>query len=361
MAITIYVTSTERFSGKTALCIGLMRWLQRTGRTVGYMKPVCSTACIIDGRAMDEDALFIRSTLGLSDPLESMAPVLMSPDEVKAVVEGGDTRHFETGMVEAYRAVAQGRDAVILEGGNNLREGRMLNLTASRISELLGARSLVVVPYVDTAQVIDDLLVAQMLLGPSMMGGVINAVLPHRVAYAAEKVKPFLERFGVPIFASLPKEKLLLAVSVRELLEGLGGEILCCRNALDDLVETLTVGAMNAESALTYFRRASNKAVVTGGDRVDIQLAALETSTRCLILTGDMHPSPLIIGLAEERRVPIILTRYDTLKAIQAIESFFGKTRFHQQKKVEHFVGLLDKYMNFDALGEALGLPVSGK
>ena len=113
---------------------------------------------------------------------------------------------------------------------------------------------------------------------------------------------------------------------------------------------------MAADTALTYFRRASNKAVVTGGDRVDIQLAALETSTRCSILTGDLRPSPLIIGLAEERRVPIILTRYDTLKAIQIIESFFGRTRFQQQKKVDHFVTLLDRCMNFDALSKAIGI-----
>jgi len=358
MALAIYVASTEKLAGKTALCIGLMRWLQRTGRTVGYMKPVSTTIHIIEGRAMDEDAVFIRSTLSLSDPLESMAPVLMGPEEVKAVIEGGDTRHFETRVIEAYRAVAQDKDAVILEGGNSLREGRMINLTAFRIAKLLSASALVVVPYVNTAQVIDDLLMAQMLLGKSMAGGVINAVFPHRLAYAEEKVKPFLERFDVPVFASLPKEKLLLSVSVRELLEGLGGEILCCDNALDDLVETLMVGAMNVESALTYFRRASNKAVVTGGDRVDIQLVALETSTRCLILTGDLRPSPIIIGLAEERRVPIILTRYDTLKTIQTIENFFGRTRFQQQQKVEHFVALLDKWMNFDALGKALDLPI---
>ncbi len=161
----------------------------------------------------------------------------------------------------------------------------------------------------------------------------------------------------MPVFATLPKEKLLLSVSVRELLEGLGGEILCCDPALDDLVETLMVGAMNVESALTYFRRGSNKAVVTGGDRVDIQLAAIETSTRCLILTGELRPNPVIIGLAEERRVPIILTRYDTLKAIQIIENFFGKTRFQQQKKVDHFVALLDKFMDFAALAAAVGVP----
>jgi BioD-like phosphotransacetylase family protein len=109
--------------------------------------------------------------------------------------------------------------------------------------------------------------------------------------------KWFRERLGVSIFASLPKEKLLLSVSVRELPEGPGGEMLSGHDALDDPVETL------------------------------------------------------IVGLAEERRVPIILTRYDALKSIRIIENFFGKTRFQQQKKVEQFVGLLDRRLNFDALG----------
>jgi len=126
-----------------------------------------------------------------------------------------------------------------------------------------------------------------------------------------------------------------MSISVEELREGLGGEVLCVRRALNELVEHLMVGAMSVEGALTYFRRESNKAVITGGDRPDIQLAVLETSTRCLIVTGNLHPSPLIIGRAEKRGVPIILTHHDALTAIEVIENFFGKTRFHQEKRVD--------------------------
>ncbi len=43
--------------------------------------------------------------------------------------------------------------------------------------------------------------------------------------------------------------------------------------------------------------RGENMAVITGGDRTDLQLAALETSTTCLILTGSISPDPLIEDL----------------------------------------------------------------
>ena len=47
-------------------------------------------------------------------------------------------------------------------------------------------------------------------------------------------------------------------------------------------------------------------AVVTGADRTDIQLAALEASTQCLILTGLGDPLSQLIHRAEELEVPIL-------------------------------------------------------
>ncbi len=352
----IYVTSTERLSGKTALCIGLIHRLRRMGLNTAYIKPISTTFRAIDNRMMDEDVPFIKSTLGLPDSLETMAPVVLTEREVKDVTEKRDVLKFETSVLEAFRSVTEGRDAVVIEGTTSLREGWMVDLAPPRLSRLLAARSVVVVPFNNSIQVIDDLLAAQNWLGDSLAGGIINFAPQGQLSFLREKAKPFLEGHRIPVFAILPKEKALSSVSVRELMEGLEGESLCCRNAADDLVEQVMVGAMSAESALTHFRREPNKAVITGGDRPDIQIAALETSTRCLILTGNLRPSPLIIGLAEERGVPIILTRHDTLHAIDIIEKFFGKNRFHQPKKVEHFEKLLDKHMDYEALTKAFGI-----
>ena len=61
-----------------------------------------------------------------------------------------------------------------------------------------------------------------------------------------------------------------------------------------ELIENFSIGAMNVEQALTYFRRIPRKAVITGGDRADIQLAALETDTVALVLTGNLFPAPVV-------------------------------------------------------------------
>jgi BioD-like phosphotransacetylase family protein len=82
MAKNIYVTSTQTFSGKSALCVGLLSRFQRDGFVVGYMKPVSTTARIVGEQVMDEDAHFVKYTFGLADALETMAPVILTDHQV---------------------------------------------------------------------------------------------------------------------------------------------------------------------------------------------------------------------------------------------------------------------------------------
>ena len=143
------------------------------------------------------------------------------------------------------------------------------------------------------------------------------------------------------------------------LATGLGLDAACAQTVdIAELMQPSTLGdiAMGAESALTYFRRKPHKAVITGGDRTDIQLAALETSTRCLILTGNLYPPPVVLDRAEELGVPVLLSNLDTLSAVDIIDEYFGRSRFQQPAKVERFTALLEQNLDFPALYERLGL-----
>jgi BioD-like phosphotransacetylase family protein len=353
---TIYVTSTETFSGKSALCVGLGKRLLRDGFTVGYMKPVSTTARKVKGQVIDEDAEFVKQTLNLPKPMGTIAPVILTPQTVEAVLKGEEKTDFAAVLQKAFAEVTEGCDVILLEGGASLREGHIIDLPASYVADLLEARELVVVKYTSDLQVMDDVLTARARHGDSVLGVVLNAVPRQRMPFVENVIKPALQKRGVTVFATLPRERLLLSISVTELAECLNGEILCGREYVGELVEHLMVGAMSVDSALTYFRRKPNKAVITGGDRPDIQLAALETSTKCLILTGNLHPSPIILGRAEEVGVPMILVKQDTLTTVEIIEQFFGKTRFHQEKKIRRFERMLDERFDFDAFYKELKL-----
>jgi len=351
----LYITSTATFSGKSALCVGLLKRLQRDGFCAGYMKPVSAGARLTDS-LLDEDAVYFKQAFVLPDALEDMVPVGITHQVVQEAMCGVASSDFPARLMTAYGRIAQGRDVVLLEGGCNLREGTLIGLPPAKVADLLGARELVVIRYIDDLQVLDDALVAKERLGATFVGAVVNAVARQQMPFLQEMVKPALESRGVAVLAILPHERLLQSISVGELVEFLSGEILCCRDKTEELVEHLMVGAMGVDSALSFFRRKPNKAVITGGDRSDIQLAALETSTKCLILTGDLRPSPIIQARAEEVGVPMILVRHDTMAAVEIVERYFGKTRFHQEKKVERFEEMLADRFDFDRLYVTLGL-----
>ncbi len=203
---------------------------------------------------------------------------------------------------------------------------------------------------------LDDVLSTQARLGDAFIGILINRVPEDASDFVKKIAVPFLENKKVRVFGVLPEVRGLSALTVGELIRLLDAEVLTKYQRPEALVENLTVGAMTAEAALSRFRRSSNKAVITGGDRTDIQLAALETSTTCLVLTGNLRPSPLVIKQSEEFGISVLLVRTNTMETIEQIEKFFGKTRLGQTAKLKQFQTLLDTHLDKDRLYQALEL-----
>ena len=355
---SLYIGSTETFSGKSALALGISLSARDHGWTAGYMKPVSISMNGQRQGAVDEDAAFASQTLGLEESLTTIAPVTLSRADLERLLEGQVRAEYQQVLADAFQRVSPGKDLVVMEGAGNLSEGFTIGLPAQVVVRLLNAKALVVIPH-GPSLVTDDALAAQAVLGKSLLGVVINRVPRYRMRFVEEVVRPYLTGQGLKVYGVLPEEKLLQAVSVREIAERLDGQILCAEEAADELVENLMVGAMSVDSALSYFRRLPNKAVITGGDRPDVQLAALETSTKTIILTGNLRPSPIILSRAEEIGVPMILVKPDTLTTIETISGFFGRTRFRQTKKIERFRELLaerfDSRELFGDLGLSLG------
>ena len=237
-----------------------------------------------------------------------------------------------------------------------MREGYVVGLPTPDVVKELGSQALVVAKYREEVRMLDDVLSTQARLGEAFRGILINHVPPDASDFVKKIAVPFLEKKNVKVFGVIPEARGLSALTVGELITLLDAEVLTKYQRAEALVENLTVGAMTAEAALSRFRRSSNKAVITGGDRTDIQLAALETSTTCLVLTGNLRPSPLVIKQAEEFGIAVLLVRNNTMETIEQIEKFFGKTRLGQTTKLKQFQSLLDDHLDKDRLYQAIGL-----
>jgi BioD-like phosphotransacetylase family protein len=353
---SLYITSVERYSGKTALCLALGKRLLNDGYKVGYLKPLSLQPGRVGGQVADEDAAFVKQALGLAAAPADLSPVVVTPEFLQNYIAEGGAGDLLTKVKAAYESAGKGQDVLLLEGGGSLREGYAVGLPTPQVAAELGSQVLVVVKYRDDVRLMDDTLTARFRLGEALCGVIINRVPAEAAEFVSDVAAPHFEKQGIPVFGCLPEARSLAALTVDELCEILEVQILTETKTTDAIIENLTVGAMTAEVALSRFRKQRNKAVITGGDRTDIQLAALETSTTCLVLTGNLHPSPLIIKQADQMGVPVLLAAENTMEAIAAIDRVFGKTRLGQTAKLEQFQSLLSERVDLKRLYQSLGL-----
>ncbi len=353
---SVYVTSIQTFSGKTAICLGVSRQMQADGFKVGYFKPLGTQPRQPSVAGYwDKDALFAKQVLGLTEPPDVLAPVCLMPEFVQEQLTGAST-DLTTVVVEAYNKVRQDKDVVVVEGGASLREGYAVGLATPKVARMLGAPVLAVVKFDGDVQVIDDALSAQAQMGDQLIGVVINSVPADNLQFAREVAKPALERRRIGVFGILPEEGRLLATSIGEIADAADAQFLCHADKRDVLVEKLVVGAMGVEEARARISKIPNKAIITGGDRGDMIGMALDTSARLIILTGNLMPNPDVLHRAVDLGVPVVLVPYDTLQTVERIERFFGKGRLAHREKLARFKALLAEHFDFKRLYERMGL-----
>lgn len=353
----LYITSVEQYSGKTALCLALGKQMQQDGYTIGYLKPMSTQPWRSpSGELADEDAIFVQKTLGLAHDLGALCPVIVTPSSLRERLKGVVLDDPLEKIEQAAEAASKGTDALLVEGGASLREGYAMGVSNLQVAERLGAPAIVLVKYRGEMRLVDDAYTARFRLGEQLHGVILNQVPDEATEFVNEYARPYLEEKGIRVLGSMPRVPRLSALSVGELMDLLSAEVLTKNVDPNALVEAFSVGAMTADVALSRFRRQTNKAVITGGDRTDIQLAALETSTVVLILTGNLHPSPLIIQQAESLGVPILLVNDNTMETTERIERAYGKTRLGQPEKLEAFIQLLANNVDIKAIYAAIEL-----
>jgi hypothetical protein len=352
----LYIASTSGYSGKTLLALALSRIWSACGVSVGYVKPLGKIPVMEGKNLVDGDALFLARELGLSGSLEDICPVVITQDLLMGAYRRERLRLRE----RVGRAVANAASAVeilLLGGAANLRDGFFLGLSPLDMISSLDCRVLLVDRF-EGEKSMDQVLWAAGILGERLLGVVLNRVAPSKETFARDVVRPYFESGKIRVFGVIPVDPLMDSISVAVLAEGLSAVVASGEDRMDTMVERFCVGAMDVEGALRVFRRIPRKAVVTGGMRADIQHAALETDTKCLILTGGVTPGERVRHRARMMGVPVLVVKTDTMATVERFEQLLGRVRIREKVKSERAVDLVDKHVDAGGILSCLRKPV---
>jgi BioD-like phosphotransacetylase family protein len=348
----LLVTSTADGTGKTAITIALASIARADGETAGYMKPKGTRLESAVGKTRDKDPMLAREVLDLDAPIEDLEPVVYSPTFVQEAIRGrSDADELRESITSAYERLAEVADVMLLEGGK-LWTGSAVDLSDRDVAELLDADVVLVAEFEEYGDV-DELIAAADVLGDRLVGVLFNRVSSSMYDEVADHVVPFLAGRGVETLGILPHDRDLGGVTVAELSDSIGAELLTPEAPTDGRVDRFVVGAMGSKAALEQFRRTRDGAVITGGDRSDIQTTALEASgVSCLVLTGGYRPSNAVLGKAASRDVPALLVRSDTRTTVDKVEQVIRSGRTQRREAVDRMADLLRDNADTDHLLE---------
>jgi len=352
--VALYITSVGT-AGKTALCAGIGSKLIEEGIKAGFFMPIqLSETSNADGY---KDADFIKEALKLTESTEQLCHIRLSRQELWQGLTD-EVADFIQRLKQAYRKISRGKDAIVMEGLSNLDADKVSTLACYTVADALDAKVIIMLRYFSS--VLDSSKIVQIgkKLEQRLLGVVINFVPESKMDAVRQDLADSFQNAGIKVLGILPEVRSLLGVTVEELAEILGGEILCSPEGAGEIVENIMLGAMTPDSGMDYFSRKAKKAAVIRGERADMQLAALQTSTKCLILTNNVKPLSTVISQAEEKHVPIVAVKQDICATIAGIEEALAKASFRNLEKLQKFEDLLEHYFDFKTLYSELGLKV---
>ncbi len=326
--VALYITSLAEGGGKTTICAGLAQHLVNDGKKVGFLKPITQEGA-------DSDAVLMKSILSLDEAPEDICPVL------------GDASKLSGPVKQAYDRVAKTRDIVIIEGTDEPNE------TARNTVAALDAKVIIIDGPEESPG--NRMAKARKLFGDRVLGVVLNKVPASRLGQVRSQAEPAFTAAGLKVLAVLPEDRALFTLTIGELAAGINGEILNSADKSEDLAENFMLGAMTVDTGPLYYGLKENKVAVLKSERADMQLAALQTSTRCLVLSGEQQPLAQIMGQAEDKKVPIIMAKDDVATIVSNIEDALARTRFSAEK-LPRLSDIIEEHLDFPALYKGLGL-----
>jgi len=351
MTNAIYLTTTEPFSGKSIIALGLMNLLAGKTEKIAYFKPVVST----QRTQIDNHLDTIAKHFGLTTPYEEM--FAFTRDEVMKYQNAGKEAYIIDTVIEKFKQLQEKNDFVVVEGTDFMGGTTNLEFDGNiSIAKNLGLPVVLIIKSEGkSVKEITDIAVTTSKSftdeGVQILTVVANKIDPEKELDVKAQLEKLLPK-GI-IATTIPQNKDLGSPTMKEIFESVGGKILFGENQLSNQVDTSIVGAMQLHNCLTRLNK--NTLIVTPGDRGDIIIGALQANisknypkVSGIVLTGGLEPEPSISKLIEglDTVVPIIAVKTGTFKTVTNVANTQSRISPDNKEKIALAISMFDKHID---------------
>ena len=339
------ITSMRASAGKTSLIIGLAKAL---GGKVGYVKPFGERLIYRKKKLWDYDAALVANIFCMDDDPEDLT-IGFHPAKLTSMFDEATTREKICDLLET---VGKGKDIFFIEAGRDITYGGAVHLDAFSLAEAADAKLIVVVSG-DENQILDDIFFLKRwgyTVNSHFQGVILNKV--PNVAEFVEIYLPKIKALGVPVLGILPYNAELPLFTVSHLADRLFAKIITGESQLCRPVKGIIIGATSAASAmkLPLFQE-EHRVLITGGDRSDMLVAALDSKVSAVILTNNIMPPANLIARAAKLEIPLLLVPADTYTVAKQIDSLEPLLTNNDADKIALIEQLINAHVQLKEFG----------
>jgi len=362
MSKSLFLTSTDARSGKSAIALGLMEMLKRKIAHVGFFRPIVNVRH--DHGEEDYDIQLMSGHYHLDDEYHDMFGCTMAEAEA-LTSKGRDTEVIET-ILNKFHHLAERHDFVLCEGTDFQGASSSFEFDINaEVARNLGSPVLLAARAGD--RTVEETLAATKLAldslsekGCQVIATIVNRVNEKDRWELLAKLRG-LEAASTQLLYAIPEDKTLGAPTLREVARVLGAKVLRGENELDRHVHGFAVAAMQ----LVHFleRLDEGTLVIVPGDRADVIISCMAACTSGsmpnpsgLVLTSGLEPDPIIWRLVEGLRIqlPILAVDELTFEAARRVSDVKSEIAPTNQRKISRAVGLFEQEVDVDKLEAAV-------
>ncbi len=364
MPKSIFLTATQRGSGKSSVALGLIALLERTIGEVGYFKPIGQRK----KDSADSDVQLMKQAFGLRTDVDDIQPFTMD-DVAESLADGKYDQLLET-VMDAYGKIQEDYDFVVCEGTDYF--GAMAAFESNvnaEISKNLDAPILLIANAMNAEtgenrecdEVIDDICMVKESfdeMGCEFFGVIVNKCAQDSLHGFQAQLKDELKRRDIRLLGVMPRADMLEKVRLEEVAAQLSAEVIAGPERMNVVAQRVLVAAMSLDNVLA--RLVKGALIVTPGDRDELMLAIAAAyvsptipTPAGVIMTGDLEPPEHVTNLIMDLtggKMPIMKVKTNTYETALNISAVKPRINARQRMRIEVAKGLVEQHVDDEPL-----------
>lgn len=363
MANKLYITATERRSGKSAVTLGIMQLLMREIRNVAFFRPIIAN---IDPDKKDHDINLILTTFNITMPYEDT--YACSFKEARTLIAEQKSPILIEKIIQKYKYLEDNYDFILCEGIDYLSKDSAFEFELNiDIAANLNMPIAVIVNGKDKST--EDL-VSSTIANTELIfdkGQDIACLFVNKTTLSTTEIENCKKAISTAVgsqipIAMFPNNSVLSRPTVSDIKRWMKAEVIYGEECLNNSVEDYVIATMQPSNFLKQLQQ--GLLIITSADRTDIILASLASRLSMtysdiagIILTGKLELSPYITCLLNGWHavpVPILTVPQNTYQAIMTLSELYGKINDSDTRKIHTALAIFEQHADNNAISQRI-------